>query len=223
MSIELINSARELPQSEQWRIVESLISNLRGLGPMEVKAKKPRPPMTEEHKAKLKAGRERAKAEKDAAKALEAGETVSITPKAVVEVPKAPVSPPKAVVEAPKAVPKAPASPSKAVPKVVVEAPKVVVEAPKVVVEAPKAVPKVSASPPKVVPQPSNQKPVVCKPKKWTHNFGDGPTTYERLDINSVVYIYTADDHTYMGVYDKKTNTLDDSIPDPEGSDEDDE
>ena len=169
---------------------------------MEVKAKKPRPPMTEEHKAKLKAGRERAKAEKDAAKTLEAGETVSITPKAVVEVP-------KAVVEAPKAVPKAPASPSKAVPKVVVEAPKVV--------------PKVSASPPKVVPQPSNQKPVVCKPKKWTHNFGDGPTTYERLDINSVAYIYTADDHTYMGVYDKKTNTLDDSIPDPEGSDEDDE
>jgi hypothetical protein len=169
---------------------------------MEVKAKKPRPPMTEEHKAKLKAGRERAKAEKDAAKALEAGETVSITPKAVVEAP-------KAVVEAPKAVPKAPASPSKAVPKVVVE--------------APKSVPKVSASPPKAVPQPSNQKPVVCKPKKWTHNFGDGPTTYERLDINSVVYIYTADDHTYMGVYDKKTNTLDDSIPDPEGSDEDDE
>jgi len=56
---------------------------------------------------------------------------------------------------------------------------------------------------------------VSCDPYAWTHDFGKGERVYERIDFDSVAYIYEADSKAYLGVWDEKTNTLDLSIADP--------
>jgi hypothetical protein len=49
----------------------------------------------------------------------------------------------------------------------------------------------------------------------WENDFGEGVKAYKRLDYEGRTYVYELETKKYLGAYVKKSNTLKPSIPDP--------
>jgi hypothetical protein len=161
---------------------------------------KPKRVLTDEQKAKMKAGREAAKTKRDAEKA------------AVGEEPK------------PKRAPKAAEEGAEKPKRVLTDEQKAKMKAGREAAKARKAaeasakaaadeaggVPALAAAPAEYESESEEEVELI----DWEHDFGEGMQTYKRLNHDGMVYIFTTEKE-YLGAYVEKTNKLKKSIPNP--------
>jgi hypothetical protein len=154
---------------------------------------KPKRVLTDEQKAKMKAGREAAKAKRDAEKVVAGEEPKSKrTPKAAVE---------GAVAARPK--------------RVLTDEQKAKMKAGREAAKARKAAEAAGGAPADApAPPESEAETEEVELIDWEHDFGEGMKTYKRLNHDGMIYIFTTEKE-YMGAYVEKTNKLKKSIPNP--------
>ena len=185
----------KLSPEDQQKLAKAIAAQFkktRAVKPTEEDAEpKPKRVLTDEQKAKMKAGREAAKAKRDAEKAA-AGEEPKPkrTPKAAVE---------GAVAARPK--------------RVLTDEQKAKMKAGREAAKARKA----AGGAPADAPAPAESETETEEEVElidWEHDFGEGMQTYKRLNHDGMVYIFTTEKE-YLGAYVEKTNKLKKSIPNP--------
>lgn len=195
----VLAEVKKLSAEDQLKLIKDIKKAQKA--PAEGAEAKPKRVLTEEQKAKMKAGREAAKARKLA----EAGGAAGGAP--------APAPEPKA--EKPK--------------RVLTDEMKAKMKAGREAAKAKKAGgaagggAAVAAGPPALGPMAAgpldfeeneDEEPMPVVLVNWDHDFGLGMKTYKRLDHEGMAYIYTQD-REYLGAYIEKTKKLKKSVADP--------
>jgi hypothetical protein len=181
-------------------------------GDIVIKEAKSKRVLTDEQKAKMKAGREAAKARRDAEKAAAGGDAEE------------PAKPAKKT-RARKA--KAEEGAAEKPKRVLTDEQKAKMKAGREAAKARKAAEAAAAAAVAPAPAPAEkensdaEEEVPVELVDWEHDFGTGSKLYKLLSYEGMEYVYDHESREYLGAYVKKTNKLKKSVPNPLEPEED--
>jgi hypothetical protein len=210
---DVLEEVKQLAPEEQQKLAKEVLGQFKTKKTKKPSAdgeERPKRVISEEQKAKMKAGREAYLERKRAAAASDDSDAAEEKPKkprakkaaAAAEGEEKKPSNRKPMTEEHKAAMKAGRERKKA-EKAAGGAPAPAEEKPAPPVAPPAAAPE------------EDEEEVPVHLVDWENDFGEGAKTYKRLDYEGRTYVYELETKKYLGAYVKKSNTLKPSIPDP--------
>ena len=204
---DVLAEVKKLPLDEQQKLAKEVAAQFKkkpratkaaadGVDASSPAEEKPKRTLSEEQKAKMKAGREAARAKKAAEKETDGAAAAPAEEK--------PAKPKRVLSEEQKAKMKAGREAAKARKAGVVAEEVKPAEA--------------QIHPNSASVEEEDEVPVQMV--NWEHDFGEGSKTYKRLDYEGRTYIYNHETRVYLGAYVEKTNKLK-KLPDPLVGEED--
>ena len=203
----VLAEVKKLSEEDQQKLLKAIKKPRAAKAQVEDGAEKPKRVLTDEQKAKMKAGREAAAAERarknaEAAGGAAGGEPVKKAKKAKAQVEDGAEKPKRVMTDEQKAKMKAGREAAKA--RKAAEA---------AAAAAAGGVPALGPAPGGGLDfeEPEEEVQLV----DWEHDFGTGAETYKRLDYDGMTYVYHNTSKEYLGAYIEKTNKLKKSVPNP--------